>query len=436
MQRGSATIVIQNAEALRVTASAARISTQPGTALEIFQKSIGDGRDLRLVGKVLASGHKSLVEHQTVSIAFDNVSVLVEQFLIEFRLASFTVKSRRYVDFSQAGYVTPDGLSRDLRDRYDRRAQALFALYDRLIGLGIPREDARFVLPYCFRSNFYVTTNARELINIVCAMLYGRGSRFQEIFRLGLSLKEQFDAMYPGVLDAERENVAGCAAEPLPDAFARGTSVVGGAELVSAPDAAGTLLNSAVQFSGRDVSMDRIVCDARPRELEMLQYVFRVRNASLACVTHFARHRMQSPIFRFPVWALATGNYVLPRTIRENAGACEAYEDAFRAQTDFAREMAACGLSREDCGYLAMSGHTCDILLAMNARELLHFFKLRTCSRAQWEIRLIALEMLKTLRAREPEIFRNFGASCYVTGRCPEGRLSCGKPWKREENRT
>ena len=54
MQRGSATIVIQNAEALRVTASAARISTQPGTALEIFQKSIGDGRDLRLVGKVLA----------------------------------------------------------------------------------------------------------------------------------------------------------------------------------------------------------------------------------------------------------------------------------------------------------------------------------------------------------------------------------------------
>ena len=65
---------------------------------------------------------------------------------------------------------------------------------------GVPREDARFVLPYCFRSNFYMTLNAREFIHMVRAMLYGRGSRWAELRALGASLKEQFERVYPGMV--------------------------------------------------------------------------------------------------------------------------------------------------------------------------------------------------------------------------------------------
>ena len=153
MQNSRAVIILDNREALRVVASAGRISTTGGSALEVLKKADGGERDLRLVGKVLSSGHRSVLEHQTLSVAFDNVSVLVEQFVIEFRLASFTVKSRRYVDFSDAGYVLPEGAP----EGFGERMEALFALYARLLELGIPREDARFVLPYCFRSNFYLS---------------------------------------------------------------------------------------------------------------------------------------------------------------------------------------------------------------------------------------------------------------------------------------
>ena len=111
MNKSRAIIVVKNPEALRVAASSARISTQPGTAMEIFGRSMGDEKDLRLLDKVLSSGHKSVIEHQTFGIAFNDVSVLVEQFVIEARLASFTVKSRRYVDFAGAGYVVPEGMS-------------------------------------------------------------------------------------------------------------------------------------------------------------------------------------------------------------------------------------------------------------------------------------------------------------------------------------
>ena len=77
MNYGTASILQRNEEALRTVASSARISTQQGTALEIYEKSGDRQKDLNLVNKVLASGHKSVIEHQTLSIAFDNVSVLV-----------------------------------------------------------------------------------------------------------------------------------------------------------------------------------------------------------------------------------------------------------------------------------------------------------------------------------------------------------------------
>ena len=176
MNQSRAIIIVENREALRVAASAARISTQQGTAMEMFESSMGDERDLKLIGKVLSSGHKSVIEHQTFSIAFNDVSVFAEQFAIESRLASFTVKSRRYVDFVGAGFVMPEGLNEAQRALYVQTMNRRFADYERLMALGVPKEDARFLLPYCLRSNFYMTLNARELIVLVCAMLYGRGT--------------------------------------------------------------------------------------------------------------------------------------------------------------------------------------------------------------------------------------------------------------------
>ena len=439
MNQSRAIIVVENREALRVAAASARISTQQGTALEILEKSLGDEKDLRLIDKVLSSGHKSVIEHQTFSIAFNDVSVLAEQFLIEARLASFTVKSRRYVDFGAAGYVVPDGLTAAQRARYAAAMEARFDDYQRLMALGVPKEDARFVLPYCLRSNFFMTLDARELIALICAMLDGRGRGFGEIEALGAQLREQFDALYPGVIDRERPRYAGCAMAPLPTEIAEPDVARGGAELLSAPADTEGLLGAALGFSGRigagegDLSRDAVralITDARPRELELLNYGFRIRNISLACLTHFARHRIQSPVIPPVIRALAGGRFVLPETVAADPAAEALYRHAFEAQAAAAREALSMGMRPEDASYFALSGHQLDILISMNARELLHFMKLRACSRAQWEIRGVAMEMLRLLRAESPAVFEGYGASCRL-GPCPEGRMSCGKPWER-----
>ena len=434
MNYGTATILLRNEAALRTVASSARISTQQGTALEIYEKSGDRERDLKLVNKVLASGHKSVIEHQTLSIAFDNVSVLVEQFVIEFRLASFTVKSRRYVDFSNAGYVTPEGMSPEADSLYRGRTEALFALYEQLLQLGIPKEDARFVLPYGFRSNFFATMNARELMHMVIAMLKGPGSAFPELRALGLRLKEQFDEMYPGVLDEELKLAPECLEEGGAGPILAGCAREPEVRIVSAPENPVGVLGAAMRFgrrfSGFDAeNMRRLLLDARPRELELLSYSFRIYDLSLACVTHFTRHRMLSLMLRHELSALAEGNYVLPESISANPEALRLYCGAFEAQTAAASRAQELGADDSQLSYFAMAGHTTSILITMNARELLHFAKLRCCARAQWEIRGIARAMIELLNETDAQpVFCGYGPTCAVTGHCPEGKMSCGHP--------
>ena len=64
----------------------------------------------------------------------------------------------------------------------------------------------------------------------------------------------------------------------------------------------------------------------------------------------------------------------------------------------------------------------------MNAGELYVFFRLRCCTRAQWEIRDAACQALRRPAARSRRsLFRLYGPTCFCTGKCPEGKMTCGR---------
>jgi thymidylate synthase (FAD) len=83
--------------------------------------------------------------------------------------------------------------------------------------------------------------------------------------------------------------------------------------------------------------------------------------------------------------------------------------------------------ANEDARYVLPNAVETKIMVTMNARELFHFFSERLCSRAQWEIRTVAEEMLQLAREATPVIFKGIGPKCVKLGRCTEGKLSCGK---------
>ena len=80
----------------------------------------------------------------------------------------------------------------------------------------------------------------------------------------------------------------------------------------------------------------------------------------------------------------------------------------------------------EDARFVLPNACETKIICTFNARSLMNFFALRCCSRAQWEIRALADEMLKLVREVAPTLFSHAGPSC-VGGTCPEGKMSCGK---------
>lgn len=90
------------------------------------------------------------------------------------------------------------------------------------------------------------------------------------------------------------------------------------------------------------------------------------------------------------------------------------------------------GQSPEDARFVLPNAAETKIVLTMNARELLHFFSLRCCNRAQWEIQKLAFAMLKLVREAAPNIFMNAGPEC-LQGSCPEGKMSCGRMFEMRE---
>ncbi len=432
---GTAKILYCNKNADVIVSSAGRISTTQGTADEIYQKSGGNAPEVnhKLIEKVVGSGHYSMLEHITFNLSFDNVSALVEEFIIEFRLASFTVKSRRYVDFSRMGYYRPDFSRYDngaeLAAAYDRHMNRLFDEYAALLQAGVPKEDARFVLPYSFRSNFYCTLNARELIRVVSEMVFGRGAKYPEIKALGSSLKEQLCQLCPFIKIDSAPAPAQDGAAALPEC---GGGLV---DVLFCPDKPEDIVCRAYALAHfeeiaaktdgeKRAVIHKAIAQSRRRELEQVPVMVRFNRLSLSGITHLVRHRMQSVIIPEFIRACDFGRYVIPESVKPIEGR---YRAVFQRSAAVAAELRAAGLSPEDGAYLLLSGLEIPVMTTMNGNELLTFFRLRTCNRAQWEIKNCADELLMKLRAISPVMFSEFGPSCYVTGRCPEGKLACGK---------
>lgn len=86
----------------------------------------------------------------------------------------------------------------------------------------------------------------------------------------------------------------------------------------------------------------------------------------------------------------------------------------------------------EDARYVFPNACETKIVVTMNARSLLHFFNVRCCNRAQWEIREMADEMLRQCKEVAPILFKKAGPNCTYS-KCGEGNMSCGKPRKPEE---
>lgn len=173
--------------------------------------------------------------------------------------------------------------------------------------------------------------------------------------------------------------------------------------------------------------------------IEHISFTFGIENVSRALLAQITRHRIASFSVQSQRYVAEDGfDFVLPPAIEANEEAKALYLDTmeelsrrYTALTELLMEgtegtVADKKKAIEDARFVLPNGCTTKMMVTMNARSLLNFFRLRCCSRAQWEIRALAEQMLLLVKDVCPTVFRYAGPPC-VKGGCPEGKMTCGK---------
>ena len=199
------------------------------------------------------------------------------------------------------------------------------------------------------------------------------------------------------------------------------------ARLCYAPVGAAELMETMPEERVQSV-LSTIMGSGHFSTLEHASYTFAVDGVSRALTHQLVRHRIASfnqqsqRYVRFSD-GVAT---VKPESVAASEEASAVFDRAIDAAVEAYGKLLEAGVPAEDARYLLPNAAETKIVITMNVRELLHFFELRCCNRAQWEIRAVADEMLRLVLPLAPHIFASAGPRCLV-GPCPEGRMCCGK---------
>lgn len=406
---------------VELCAKASYISHSEKKITEIFEGNAPKDPFAYLT-KIVKMGHLSVLEHAYFNLLAEDAPAVFEIFAIRFRLASFTVKSRRYTN------VLKDGFFKTQNTLDEGFLEKVTQFYEKLKANDIPLEDARFILPYSFKTNMILSLNARELGYMLYTALYENNvPEIKEIAKFIIhELKTDFPIFSENLEIFKKETLSleNLPFNPQTAAFKPMEEVV----LLNSTANAESIYQDALYF----MKQNNYYNDGRidpgllsesiglfhNRALELVNYTFYVRGISLAGLTHLLRHRIQTPILPDLFNPELNYSLLMPKSIRVS-GLREEF-------LELAKESAHLEKSTGNFYYRIVAA-AFPVVFNMNLRELYLFFKLRLCERAQWEIREMADQMLSLAKEKNPLLFQKAGPSCVILGYCPEGSHSCGR---------
>ncbi|MBI5741178.1 MAG: FAD-dependent thymidylate synthase [Nitrospirae bacterium] len=205
-------------------------------------------------------------------------------------------------------------------------------------------------------------------------------------------------------------------------------------------------LKDKIEAKDQKAFVEKLVKMGHMSPIEHASFTFAIEGISRACSHQLVRHRLASYSQQSQRYVSESGqrsavsgqqptfDYVIPPSIKDDAEANKIFRN-FMAEAQNAYDLLIERLNErgikgesanQDARFVLPNAAETKIMVTMNARELLHFFRQRCCNRAQWEVRHMAEEMLKLVKKAAPTLFHKAGPGCLYTP-CPEGDYTCGK---------
>lgn len=189
-------------------------------------------------------------------------------------------------------------------------------------------------------------------------------------------------------------------------------------------------VNNKVSENKKNEFINKLLESGHMSPFEHVSFTFGIEGISRVCTHQLVRHRHASisqQSQRYCAMDIDKESVVLPPTVKDSKyiAVCEkSVQDLYSLYTQMVED----GIPKQDARFILPHGWETRLILTMNARELHHFFKLRICKRAQWEIRELAIHMLSLVQDKAPLLFKKAGPSCSTNGVCEEAH-PCGEPY-------
>ncbi|MDD5634719.1 MAG: FAD-dependent thymidylate synthase [Candidatus Omnitrophica bacterium] len=187
----------------------------------------------------------------------------------------------------------------------------------------------------------------------------------------------------------------------------------------------------------------KVIASGHESPLEHIKFTFAVEGVSRALTHQLVRHRLASYSQQSQRYVKEDAfDYIMPPIIKRDERLKQRFLDVMKSVQDGYNDILATlkergiegEIANQDARFLLPNAAETKIVITMNCRELKHFFGLRCCTRAQWEIRALADKMLEICKRHLPEVFSALGPKCEELKYCPEGKqYSCGKYPVKEE---
>jgi|UniRef100_A0A7V4DDS5 thymidylate synthase (FAD) len=164
--------------------------------------------------------------------------------------------------------------------------------------------------------------------------------------------------------------------------------------------------------------------------LEHAFFSFLLEGISRVTSHQLVRHRLASYAQQSQRYVdLGEASFVCPPSIAEHPRAKIVFDGVMAHAREAYEELCRLGVAKEDARYVFPQAVATNIVVSLNARELLHIARVRLCRRAQWEVREVVLRMIAEVGKVAPVLTEIAGPPCKF-GPCPEGEKGCGRPWE------
>ncbi len=192
-------------------------------------------------------------------------------------------------------------------------------------------------------------------------------------------------------------------------------------------------LQSRIEEKDQTQFIHRLLSMGHESIFEHASFTFGIEGVSRVLLAQLTRHRLASfsvQSQRYVSYEQGFGYIMPPKIEALGEEAVQRYREQMETMhawyVEWQKALGDGEGSNEDARFVLPNACETRILMTMNTRELRHFFSLRMCSRAQWEIRELAKQMHFLCLQIAPALFADAGPAC-LRGQCSEGEKSCGR---------